>query len=63
MIDLDPGFRIADEGELKLLRQDVLEEVLENCYTAGGAIFFGLHRKLCSRKGRQEDRGDYFAVV
>jgi len=28
MIDLDPGFRIADEGELKLLRQDVLEEVL-----------------------------------
>ena len=23
MIDLDPGFRIADEGELKLLRQDL----------------------------------------
>ena len=31
-IDLDPGFRIADEGELKLLRKDVLEEVLERCY-------------------------------
>ena len=39
MIDLDPGFRIADEGELKLLRQDVLEEVLENCYTAGEQSF------------------------
>ena len=40
IIDLDPGFRIADEGELKLLRQDVLEEVLENCYTAGEQSFF-----------------------
>lgn len=39
MIDLDPGFRIADEGELKLLRQDVLEEVLENCYEAGEKSF------------------------
>ena len=39
MINLDPGFRIADEGELKLLRQDVLEEVLENCYTAGEQSF------------------------
>ena len=38
-INLDPGFRIADEGELKLLRQDVLEEVLENCYTAGEQSF------------------------
>ncbi|MCM1386590.1 MAG: helicase-exonuclease AddAB subunit AddA [Bacillus sp. (in: Bacteria)] len=31
-IGLDPGFRIADEGELKLLRNDVLGEVLEGCY-------------------------------
>ncbi|MCM1253843.1 MAG: helicase-exonuclease AddAB subunit AddA [Clostridium sp.] len=31
-IGLDPGFRIADEGELKLLRNDVLGEVLEDCY-------------------------------
>ena len=29
-INLDPGFRIAEEGELKLLRQDVLEEMLES---------------------------------
>lgn len=33
MIDLDPGFRMADEGELKLLKADVLDEVLENAYT------------------------------
>ena len=31
-IDLDPGFRIAEEGELKLLKQDVLDNVLENAY-------------------------------
>lgn len=28
-IGLDPGFRVADEGELKLLKQDVLEAMLE----------------------------------
>ena len=31
-IDLDPGFRVADEGELKLIRQDVLAEVMEQAY-------------------------------
>ena len=28
-IGLDPGFRVADEGELKLLGQDVMKELLE----------------------------------
>ena len=27
VIDIDPGFRIAEEGELKLLKQDVLETI------------------------------------
>ena len=31
-IGLDPGFRVADEGELKLLSQDVLTELLEEKY-------------------------------
>ena len=31
-IDLDPGYRMADEGELKLLKTDVVEEVLEQAY-------------------------------
>lgn len=31
-IGLDPGFRIADEGELTLLKQDVLAELLEEQY-------------------------------
>ncbi len=28
-IGLDPAFRVADEGELKLMKQDVLSEILE----------------------------------
>ena len=31
-IDLDPGFRTANEGEIKLLEQDVAKEVLESSY-------------------------------
>ena len=31
-IDLEPNFRIGDEGELKLLREDVLGRVLEENY-------------------------------
>lgn len=31
-IGLDPGFRIAEEGERKLLRADVLGDVLEDAY-------------------------------
>lgn len=31
-IDLDPAFRIGDEGELKLLQEDVAEQLLERHY-------------------------------
>ena len=31
-LDIDPGFRIGDEGELLLLRTDVMEELLEEYY-------------------------------
>lgn len=39
MIDLDPGYRTADEGELKLLRVDVVREVLEECYAQKSSDF------------------------
>ena len=32
LIGLDPGFRVADEAEMQLLRQDVLKEVLDEAY-------------------------------
>lgn len=38
-IHLDPGFRIGEEGELKLLCHDVLGEVLEEEYTEGRQRF------------------------
>lgn len=41
-IDLDPGFRIGEEGELKLLKQDVIKEVLEECYKTGEEEFLNL---------------------
>lgn len=31
-LDLDPGFRVADEGELMLLKADVMKELLEEYY-------------------------------
>ncbi len=38
-IGLDPGFRIADEGEMKLLKADVMGDVLEKCYLNGEESF------------------------
>ena len=32
MIDLDPVFRVADDTEIKIMKQEVLEDVLEECY-------------------------------
>lgn len=39
-IDLDPSFRIGDEGELKLLKSDVLSKLLEDYYEEGREEFF-----------------------
>ena len=38
-ISLDPAFRVADEGELKLLRGDVMEAFLEDCFAAQDEAF------------------------
>ena len=38
-IDLEPNFRIGDEGELKLLREDVLGKVLEQNYEESSEAF------------------------
>ncbi len=42
LLDLDPGFRAAEEGELKLLQEDVLKELLEECYQEGREAFLRL---------------------
>lgn len=38
-IDLDPGFSIGAAGEIELLRQDVLEDVLEKAYLEADSQF------------------------
>ena len=54
VIDLDPSFRVAEEGELKLLLQDVMKELLESCYQEKDARFMSL---VEGYGGTKNDRG------
>ncbi len=38
-LPVEPDFRIGDEGELKLIREDVMEELLEQEYAEGSEAF------------------------
>lgn len=38
-LDIDPSFRIGDEGELSLLKGDVMGRVLEECYAEDSGDF------------------------
>lgn len=51
-IGLDPGFRIADEGELKLMKQDVLAELLEEKFAEAEEEF--LYCVECYSTGSRE---------
>ena len=52
-IDLEPNFRIGDEGELKLLKGDVLRKVLEQNYEEPTAEFRALVEGYAS--GRSDE--------
>ncbi|MBQ8846293.1 MAG: UvrD-helicase domain-containing protein, partial [Lachnospiraceae bacterium] len=52
-LDLDPGFRIAEEAELTLLRADVMEELLEERYEKGEEAFLRLTE--CIGSGKTDD--------
>ena len=39
LLDIDPAFRIGDEGELMLLRGDVMEDMLEEYYEKDDPVF------------------------
>jgi len=53
-IDLDPSFRVGEEGELKLLKKDVVEEVLEKAYQEGSAEFTNFVESFVSGKNDRE---------
>lgn len=47
-VALDPAFRVADEGEMELLRQEVLEKLLEERYAAGEEDFYRCVEYYCT---------------
>ena len=51
-IDIDPGFKIADNGDLELLKADVMSELLENKYAVGDEQF---HRFVDTYSGSKSD--------
>lgn len=57
MIDLDPGFRIGEDGELKLLKQDVLDELLEECYSKGEEEFLSFTERFGTGKNDRKIEG------
>ena len=52
-IDLDPSFRVADEGELKLLKKDILKDLLEEEYRVKRPEF--LHFVECYATGKNDE--------
>lgn len=49
-IELDPDFRMAEEGELKLLKSDVQDQVLEGYYAEGRPEFLVLSETIATGK-------------
>ncbi len=41
-LNLDPGFKIADPGELELIKSDILDEVFNEYYASEDAVFLNL---------------------
>ncbi len=46
-IGLDPGFRTADEAEIKMIKKEVLDELLEEKYREGSKEFLNCVRFFC----------------
>ncbi len=49
-IEMEPDFRVAEEGELKLLQSDVLDNVLERYYAEGKSEFLTLSETIDTGK-------------
>lgn len=62
VLDIDPAFRIGDEGELMLLRADVMEEMLEEYYEKDDP---GFHQFVETYASGKSDSGieDYIMQV
>lgn len=49
-VDLEPNFRIAEEGELNLLKEDVMDEVLNRNYEAKEKAFLNFAESFATGK-------------
>ena len=49
-LDISPDFKVADPGELKLLRADVMDRMMEDKYASGDAAFLQLVEGYASGK-------------
>ncbi len=52
-IDVDPAFRVANEGEMKLLKEDVMREVMKRAYASKNEEFY--HLVDCYSKKDDDD--------
>ena len=53
-IDIDPSFRVGDEGELSLIKQDVLKELLEDWYSKNDKRFIDFVDNYASRSSKND---------
>lgn len=58
LIGLDPGYRVAEEGELELLRQDTIREVLDEFHEEGSPEYLHMLDCLCRGKSDENLRGE-----
>ncbi|MCW3489659.1 helicase-exonuclease AddAB subunit AddA [Dethiobacter alkaliphilus] len=54
LLDMDPGFRVADEREAQMLQQQVLDQLLEDAFQSGDAAFHELAHRY---GGKTADEG------
>lgn len=50
MVDIDPSFRLGDEGEMKLLKNDILDEMLEDYYSEAREEFIEMIEAMTSQR-------------
>ncbi len=59
-INLDPSFRVADESELRVLKEEVLKQLTEKAFESGGEAFRS-YFDVCNR-GRDESRAQEYIL-
>jgi len=50
-LDIDPDFRLGEAGELRLLQEDVIRDLMESVYEAGDPAFLNLLDNYAREKG------------